>query len=65
MVKQLLKQGTMNKYNARFYLHTFVDFEVEADNEEEALDIAENLELDIEQLKDNLVPDNTEDVWKI
>jgi len=55
----------MKKYNVRFYLHTFVDFEVEADNEEDALDIAENSELDIEQLKDNLVPDNTEDVWEI
>ena len=52
-------------YNVRFYLHTFVDFEVEAKDEKEAVEIANNLEYDMDQLLDNMVPDNEEDVTEI
>ena len=55
----------MKKYCVRFYLHTFVDFEVEAENEKEAVEIADNMEYDIEQLIDNLASDNSEDVMEI
>lgn len=53
------------KYNVRFYLHTFVDFEVEAASEKEAIDMAENLEYDMDQILDNMVPDNETDVTEI
>lgn len=49
------------KYNVRFYLHTFVDFEVEAKDEKEAVEIADNLEYDMDQLLDNMVSEE-EDV---
>lgn len=55
----------MGKYNVRLYLHTFVDFEVEAKDKKEAVEIANNLEYDMDQLLDNMVPDNEEDVTKI
>lgn len=55
----------MKKYNVRFYLHTFVDFEVEANDEKEAVEIADNLEYDMDQLLDNMVPDGSEEVEEI
>lgn len=53
------------KYNVRFYLHTFVDFKVDAKDEKEAVEIAEDLEYDMDQLLDNMVPDNETDVEEI
>ena len=46
----------MKKYNVRIYLHTFVDMQIEAENETEAAEIAEATEYDMDQLLDNLVP---------
>lgn len=48
------------KFNVRIYLHTFVDFQVEAKDEEEAIEIASNKEYDMEQLLDNLASDSEE-----
>ena len=55
----------MKKYNVRFYLHTFVDFEVEANSQEQAVEKAESMEYDMRQLFYNLTTDNEEDVWEI
>ena len=55
----------MKKYNVRIYLHTVIDVEVEAENEKEAIEIADNTEYDMEQLLDNLIPDDSEDVTEI
>lgn len=52
----------MKKYNVRIYLHTFVDYVVEAENEKDAVEIADNMEYDMDQLLDNLTPDGSEDV---
>ena len=55
----------MKKYNVRFYLHTFVDFEVEAETAEDAEEIANNLEYDMDQLLDNMVPCEDVDIYEI
>lgn len=55
----------MKKYNVRIYLHTFVDYTVEANTEKEAIEMVDNLEYDMDQLLDNMVPDNEEDVTEI
>jgi len=55
----------MAKFNVTFYYHTSVTVEVEAENEEEALEIA-NMEVDDEkyneQVLGNLDEDNDPDV---
>lgn len=55
----------MAKFNVTFYYHTSVTVEVEAENEEEALEIAE-MEVDDEkyneQVLGNLDEDNDPDV---
>ena len=55
----------MKKYNVRIYLHTFVDVEVEAENEQEAIEIAENSEYDMRQIFENMIQDNSSDVEEI
>lgn len=55
----------MKKFSVRVYLHTFVDYEVEAENEKEAKEVAENKEYDIDQILDNMVPADVTDVKQI
>lgn len=55
----------MKKYSVRIYLHTFVDYEVMADNMKDAIDEARNLDYDIEQMLENMVPDEEEDVTEL
>lgn len=52
-------------YSVRIYLHTFVDFEVEAETKEDAIDIAENTEYDMDQLLDNMTPGDDPDAEEI
>lgn len=59
-----LKSKPTKKYCVRLYLHTFADIEVEAENEDEAIELAENIN-DIDQLLDNLIQDNESDVTEI
>lgn len=60
----------MKKYNVRIYLYSFVDFEVEAHDENDAIDGAWN-KMDIglddvrDQLFDNLVEGASPDVIEI
>lgn len=45
------------KYNVRIFLHTFVDFyDVEAENEKEASELADSMEYDMGQILDNMTP---------
>lgn len=55
----------MKKYNVRIYLHTFIDYEVMAENKEDAVEEAQNLDYDMEQLLENMVPDEEEDVTEL
>lgn len=55
----------MKKYNVRVYLHTFCDFEVEAENEQDAIEIAENNDYDMEQIIYNMVQDGSSDVEEV
>lgn len=55
----------MKKYNVRVYLHTFVDYEVEAENINDAIDEARNLDYDMEQMLGNMVPAEEEDVTEL
>ena len=48
------------KYNVRIYLHTFVDVEVEAENETRAKEEAEFKEYDMRQILDNMTQDETD-----
>lgn len=50
----------MKKYNVRIYLHTFVDVEVEAENDTRAKEEAELKEYDMRQILDNMVQDETD-----
>lgn len=52
------------KYNVRVHLTTFCDFEVEAENETKAIEIAENKVLDMNQILDNMERDGSPDVEK-
>ena len=44
------------KYSVRKYYATFVDVEVEANTTKEAIEIAENIEPDMGQVSENMVP---------
>lgn len=55
----------MKKYRVTFPLYTSVTFEVEANNEDEALEIANNMEYDMDQLLDNMVPYEHEEIQEI
>lgn len=50
----------MKKYNVRIYLHTFVDVEVEAENDTMAKEEAELKEYDVRQILDNMTQDETD-----
>lgn len=50
----------MKKYNVRIYLHTFVDVEVEAENDTMAKEEAELKEYDMRQILDNMTQDETD-----
>lgn len=53
----------MKKYNVRLHFTSFVDFEVFAENERQANDLAEQMEIDMGQLFENLcrVEENNEE----
>ena len=55
----------MKKYAARVYLCTFCDYEVEAENEKEAKEIAEALEYDMDDILDNMCQADDTDVREI
>lgn len=55
----------MNKYNVRVYLNTFCDFEVEAKDENEAVFLTDNMQLDMNQLLDNMCRTEEPSVVKI
>lgn len=44
----------MKKYIVRVYLTTFCDFEVEAKDENEAIFLTDNRQLDMNQILDNM-----------
>ena len=55
----------MKKYRVKFYFHTSVEYEVEADDDEQAIEIANEKECDVRQMLDNLTEDNSPDVEEI
>ena len=63
------KESNKKRYCVRVYLHTFVDYEVEAENENEAREIAENNDWlngePFEQVQGNMVLADDTDVMEI
>ena len=55
----------MKKYRVKFYFHTSVEYEVEADDHEQAIEIARVQECDARQMLENLVEDDSPDVDEI
>lgn len=58
------------RYNVRVYLHTFVDYEIEAENEAKAKEIAEDIDwetdgLYMEQVQANMVLADDTDVFEV
>ena len=57
--------NNMKKYSVRVYLHTFCDYEVEAENEKEAKEIAEDMEYDMDDMLGNICRCDDTDVEEI
>ena len=55
----------MKKYNVRISLSTYVDVEVEAETQDEAIQLAEQKDYDMGQLLDNLTSDDEYEVTEI
>lgn len=55
----------MKKYNVKFYLNTSVEYEIEAESEKEAINKAEDMQYDMSQILENMMPAGKCDVEEI
>ena len=52
----------MKKYDVRIYLHTFIDVEVEAENESDAIDVANEKEWNMGEILGNMCEEKEPDI---